>query len=133
MSGVGGLASAVVARLLDDAGVTALAKGGVLAEGRASAVFPYVAVGAVTARAWNTGEARGREAVLMLEAVARHGGRDAALALAEACGGVLDGASFEVAGGWVVGLFADGAEAALEKDRQTWRARLKIRALVEMA
>ncbi len=132
MSGVGGLAAAVTALLEADAGVMALAAGGVLGEGRASAVFPFVAVAGVTARPWNSGEARGREAVLTLEAFARHGGRDAALVLAEACGGALDGASFDLDGGRVVGLFADSAEAALEKDRQTWRARVKIKALVEV-
>lgn len=131
MNALGGLAAAVVARLQGDAGVASLAKGGVLAEGRASAVFPYVAVAGVTSRAWNAGGERGHDAVVTLEAYARHGGRDAALVLAEACGGALDGASFDVAGGRVVGLFADAADAALEKDRQTWRARVRIRALVE--
>lgn len=131
MSGAAGLPAAIVARLEADAGVMALAKGGVLIEARASAAFPFVAVGGVTARPWGGGDMRGREAVVTLEAYARQGGRDAALVLAEACGGVLDGAAFEMDGARVVGLFADAADAALEKDRQTWRARLRIRALVE--
>lgn len=130
MSGVAGLAGAIVTRLQGDAGVSALAAGGVMAEARASAVFPFVAVAGVTRRAWNAGGERGAEAVVTLEAFARSG-REAALVLAEACGGVLDGASFDVEGGRVIGLFADAAEAALEKDRQTWRARVKIRALVD--
>lgn len=132
MSGVAGLAAAIVARLQADAGVAALAVGGVLTEGRASAVFPHVAVAGVSVRAWNAGGEAGREAVVTLEAFARQGGRDAALVLAEACGGVLDGQSFDVGEARVVGLFADSAEAVLEKDRQTWRARVKIRALVEV-
>ena len=131
MSGVAGLAAAIVARLQADAGVAALAGGGVMAEARASASFPYLAVAGVTARAWNAGGEPGREAVVTLEAFSRDG-RDQALVLAEACGGVLDGQSFDVEGGRVVGLFADGAEAALEKDRVTWRARVRIRALVEV-
>ncbi len=126
-----GLTAALVSRLAADSGVVALAAGGVMAEARASAVFPYVAVGAVTSRAWNAGGERGAEAVVTLEAFARHGGRAAALVLAEACGGALDGTSFDVSDSRVVGLFADSAEAVLEKDRQTWRARVRIRALVE--
>ena len=130
MSGVAGLAAAIVARLQADAGVAALAGGGVMAEARQSAAFPFVAVAGVAARAWNAGGEAGREAVVTLEAFSRDG-RDQALVLAEACGGVLDGQSFDVEGGRVLGLFADGAEAALEKDRVTWRARVRIRALVE--
>jgi hypothetical protein len=130
MSGVAGLAGAIVARLQGDAGVAAIAAGGVLNAARASAVFPFVAVAGVTSRAWNAGGEKGAEAVVTLEAFSR-AGRDDALVLAEACGGVLDGASFDVEGGRVVGLFADAADAALEKDRQTWRARVRIRALVE--
>lgn len=132
MSGVGGLAAAIVARLQADAGVSALAGGGVLAEGRASAAFPYLAVAGVAARAWNAGGEAGREAMVTLEALSRDG-RDQALVLAEACGGVLDGLSFDVDGGRVVGLFAEAADVALEKDRVTWRARVRIRALVEQS
>ena len=130
MSGVAGLAAAIVERLEADAGVAALAGGGVMAEARASAAFPFVAVAGVAARAWNAGGEPGREAVVTLEAFSRDG-RDQALVLAEACGGVLDGLSFDVEGGRVVGLFADSAEAVLEKDRVTWRARVRVRALVE--
>ncbi|MFT3809265.1 MAG: DUF3168 domain-containing protein [Micropepsaceae bacterium] len=130
MSGVAGLAAALVERLQADSGVSALAGGGVMAAVRQSAAFPFVAVAGVAARAWNAGGEPGREAVVTLEAFSRDG-RDAALVLAEACGGVLDGQSFDVEGGRVVGLFAEAADVALEKDRVTWRARVRVRALVE--
>lgn len=131
MSLAKGLAPAVVARLVADAGVAALCGARVYPRDMASAVMPYVAFGALKERAWNAGDERGSEIVFALHAVAREGGREAAMDVACACGAALDGALLSWAGARVVALFFSEADAAQLRDGETWRATARFRALVE--
>ena len=126
------LEAAVLAALKADAGVAALVAGRVLAEGDAAAAFPHLALGAWRSRAWNAGGERGEEIVFALSAFVRRGGRAAALEALGAAAAALDGAALSPDEGRVVALFFQDAEAALEKDRQTWRATGRFRALVEL-
>lgn len=125
------LQAAVIAALQTDGDVAALVGDRVLEEAQASAVFPYLAIGPWKSRAWNVGGTWGEEVVFGIVAFVRKGGRGAALNLIGRCGVALDGAAMNVDGGRVVGVFFQDAEVALEKDRQTWRAVGKFRALVE--
>lgn len=120
-----------VDKLRADAGVTALAGERVYGAAFASAVFPFVALGPVKAKAWNAGGERGEEIVFAVHCFARRGGREAAVALAEACGTALDNAQLALTGARLVALFYQDADVALEKDRETWRAVARFRALVE--
>ena len=126
-----GLIAAVVTALRGDEDVQAVVGERVFGEAPASSVFPYAAIAGWRTREWGAGGERGEELVLTLACFARTGGREVALAAADACAAVLDGAAFELQGARVVGLFFQDGEAALEKDRQTWRAVSRFRALVE--
>ena len=131
MSLSAGLQAAVIGALKADADVAALVAGRVLEEAQAAAVFPHLALGPWRAKAWNAGAERGEEIVFALQAFVRKGGRGAALNLIGRSGVALDGAALTIAGGRVVGVFFQDADVALEKDRQTWRATGRFRALVE--
>ena len=131
MSLSAGLQAAVIGALKGDGDVAAVVAGRVLEEAEAAAVFPYLAIGPWRTKAWNAGSERGEEIQFALQAFVRKGGRGAALNLIGRSGVALGSAGLSIAGGRVVGVFFQDAEVALDKDKQTWRATGRFRALVE--
>ncbi len=132
MSVSAGFEAEVIRILKNDAGVAALVSGRVTHEAEAQTVFAHIAIGAWRVKAWNTVSERGEEIVFALVASARKGGRMLALDVLGAAALALEGGAYAVPGGHVVGVFFDEAEAVLDKDRQSWRARGRFRALIDI-
>jgi hypothetical protein len=95
------------------------------------AVAPFVAFGEARSRDWSTGSDSGRRLSLVIEAVSDEGGRSEALAVSAAVEAVVQGALPAMVEHRLVLLQVGETAVERLKDGRTWRARVRVDALVE--
>ena len=128
------LRTAVRARLVGDAGLTALLGGErVYDEAPRGATLPYVTFAEAAARAWPEGGSPGHAHEFSLVAWSEQGGDSEALAIVDAMAALLDDAPLAPAGHRLVLLRVAAQETARPDAEGRRRATLRLEALTEPA
>ncbi|WP_421724236.1 DUF3168 domain-containing protein [Bauldia sp.] len=125
------LQAAVRAALIADSGVGALVGDRIYDEPPRGPTFPYVSFGEARASDWSTGTETGAEHRLVLNVWSRHRGKAECWAIVEALQAILDDAALTLDGHRLINLRFETADVRRDRDRITWTASVRFRAVTE--
>jgi hypothetical protein len=124
------LQKAVLATLLADAAVAALAGDRIYDAAPRDAAFPYIAFGPARSTDLSSSTEQGAEHRLVLHLWSRRPGKSECLALAEAVGAAL-GAALTLDGAALVNFAGEALDIARDPDGITWHGVIRFRAVTE--
>lgn len=125
------LQQAIYSALLADTGLSALVASRIYDDVPQDVTFPYVTLGEVTVREWNTASDAGAEHGLVLHAWSRAHGRKEVKEILSAINNALDQAALAVAGFQLINLQFVSADMRREKDGETYHGIIRFRAVTE--